>query len=83
MQHSDVTLAGDEELALRIAEEAAAIALDLFKVGSRSQTKDDGTVVTDADRAVERFVVAELGRWRPDDAIFGEEFGQAGSGDRR
>jgi histidinol-phosphatase len=79
----DVRLAADMGLAVRVAEEAAAIALDLFNAGSPSHTKADGTVVTDADHAVERFVVAELRRWRPDDAVLGEEFGQAGSSNRR
>lgn len=59
------------------------MALDLFRAGSPSHIKSDGTVVTDADRAVERFVVAELAKWRPEDAVLGEELGETGSSNRR
>lgn len=78
-----MTLAADMDLAVRIADEAAAIALELFRSGSPVRWKPDGSVVTDADEAVERFVQAELLRARPHDAVFGEELGLTGSGSRR
>lgn len=44
-------------------------------------TKSTATdVVTEADRAVERQVVEELGRVRPGDGVLGEEYGTAGDG---
>jgi histidinol-phosphatase len=47
------------------------------------ETKPDLTPVTDADRATEEVVRAELQRTRPGDAIVGEEFGgDAGAGRR-
>ena len=45
--------------------------------------KPDGSLVTDADRAVETAIVDLLMAGRPGDAVLGEEGGQRGGGDRR
>jgi histidinol-phosphatase len=49
----------------------------------RREQKADGTVVTEADRAVEQAVRGVLAADRPGDAVLGEEGGQTGSGGRR
>lgn len=69
------------ELATRIAADAAATAHRMrteaiTEVDTKSTLTD---VVTAADRAVERQVIADLRRVRPGDAILGEEFGDNGS----
>jgi myo-inositol-1(or 4)-monophosphatase len=68
------------EVAVAVVRPAAAQARRLRSVASTEvDTKTSDTdVVTAADRAVERQVVAELGRRRPGDAVLGEEFGSAG-----
>nr|WP_241429111.1 inositol monophosphatase family protein [Agrococcus sp. ARC_14] len=71
-------------MALRLADAADAISSDRF--GARDlqiATKPDTTFVTDADRAVEQRIRDLLAAERPDDAIFGEEFGQAGDAARQ
>jgi histidinol-phosphatase len=52
------------ELSLRWFRSAGGLTVDV---------KDDGSPVTEADRAVERFLREEIGRRHPDDAIVGEE----------
>jgi fructose-1,6-bisphosphatase/inositol monophosphatase family enzyme len=47
-------------LALRLADEASALALDLLVSGPHSSRKVDGTVVTNADIAVERMLSAHI-----------------------
>jgi histidinol-phosphatase len=62
----------DEAVAL--AQAAGELTLRWF--GSTDldvHTKRDGTPVTEADRAAERFLREELGRRHPDDSIVGEE----------
>ena len=73
----------DLELALRLADEASAIALGYFTRGISAKPKADGTPVTDADLEVERMLSTALASERPGDAILGEEFGEAGSATRR
>ncbi|WP_413319336.1 inositol monophosphatase family protein [Agrococcus sp. 1P02AA] len=74
----------DLALALRLADAADAISLDRFGARDLEITaKPDTTFVTDADRAVEQRIRAVLAAERPGDAIFGEEFGQAGEGSRQ
>ncbi len=67
-------------IAVEIAREAAATARRMRDGGvSGVSTKSTDTdVVTAADRAVERQVVDELRRRRPDDRVLGEEYGDAG-----
>ncbi len=45
--------------------------------------KADGSVVTEADIAVERMLSAALTRHRPSDAVLGEELGAVGQSSRR
>ncbi|MEO7058322.1 MAG: histidinol-phosphatase [Lapillicoccus sp.] len=47
------------------------------------ESKPDLTPVTDADRATEEHIRAQLKRTRPRDAVQGEEFGSTGHGPRR
>lgn len=75
--------ADDLALALRLADLADAISLDRFHATDLVvETKPDLTPVSDADRAVEQAIRAELAISRPGDAVSGEEFGAAGSSSR-
>jgi len=76
---SDLRLARDAALA------GAAIGLDYFAALTRlaRERKPDGSVVTEADRAVETAIRTVLADARPDDAVLGEEAGQTGRGSRR
>lgn len=77
-------LAHDLELALRLADAADAQSLPRFDVSDlKISTKDDRTHVTDADLATERAIREVLAVERPDDGIFGEEFGVEGSTHRQ
>ena len=74
----------DLALALDIADAADEITLARFGADDLTvHTKADRTPVSDADRAVEQVVRATLAKGRPDDAIWGEEFGDEGSSARR
>lgn len=68
------------EIAVSVAREAARTAREMRSVGITDVgTKSTATdVVTAADRAVERQITAALRRVRPQDAVFGEEYGDAG-----
>lgn len=72
------------EEAARAAEAAADLArreiLPRFR-RVRVETKDDGSPVTEADRAAERAIRGQLRRAFPDFAIAGEEYGQEGRDD--
>jgi len=73
----------DLEAAARAAEAAAdrarAEILPRFRVVA-TETKADGSPVTEADRAAERAIRAVLGEAFPDVPILGEEFGEEGRG---
>ncbi|MDG4767007.1 inositol monophosphatase family protein [Solwaraspora sp. WMMD406] len=76
-------------IAVEVARQAAETAREMRRDGvSGLATKSTATdVVTAADRAVERQVVAALRELRPADAVLGEEFGEepgdaVGRGDR-
>ena len=75
----------DLALAQRAALAAAELSLRYFaRVSQLAQDlKADGTIVTEADRAVEGEVRRILLEARPDDACLGEETGESGSGRRR
>jgi histidinol-phosphatase len=76
----------DLELALSLADVADAITLERFRADDLVvETKPDLTPVSEADRAVERALRQRLADLRPEDQVFGEEFGgdEAGSGSRR
>jgi histidinol-phosphatase len=72
-------------LAQQAALAGAAIALRYFAALAElpQELKADGSVVTEADRAVEAAIRAVLVDGRPRDAVLGEEAGQAGVGSRR
>jgi histidinol-phosphatase len=80
---SPLAFADDLALARRLAALATEIALDYFARGVTADRKPDGTVVTPADVHIERALVAELERERPDDAVLGEELGARGTSSRR
>ncbi|NQX12886.1 histidinol phosphatase [Microbacteriaceae bacterium VKM Ac-2855] len=79
-----MTLEDDLRLALRLADAADAISRDRFlSIDLVVDTKPDRTPVTDADKAVETAIRDILAAERPDDSIFGEEFGTAGESARQ
>jgi len=74
----------DLALALELADLADAITNTRFGASDLVvESKPDTTPVSDADTAVERAIRAHLAEHRPDDAIWGEEFGVVGDGPRR
>ncbi|HWF57974.1 MAG TPA: inositol monophosphatase family protein [Candidatus Dormibacteraeota bacterium] len=77
--------AGDDlELALDLAELADEITTARFgDPALRIDTKSDDTPVTDADRAVEEMIRAQLARARPGHAVLGEEGGASGPAEWR
>jgi histidinol-phosphatase len=71
----------DLDLALALADIADSITLEHYRaVGLKVETKPDRTLVTEADRAVERALRDRLAQARPADAIIGEEYGGAEAG---
>lgn len=77
---SDREVHEDLQLALALADRADAITLDRFgALDLRIDTKPDLSPVTDADESAESELRTALTRERPDDAIFGEEFGGTAS----
>ncbi len=76
----DGDLTADLALALRIADAADAVTMSRFDAADLDiRTKADATHVTEADLAAERAIRALLAEERPDDGVFGEEFGATGS----
>jgi len=75
--------AADLALAQRLADAARGVSLAYFRGELRRWIKDDGTLATEADLAVEDALRAQLAVERPDDAILGEERGLSGAGPRR
>ncbi|MGA4846493.1 inositol monophosphatase family protein [Streptomyces sp. G5(2025)] len=75
----------DLALAQQAALTGAAVALrhQARVAALRPHLKDDGSVVTEADIAVEEEVRRVLLAGRPDDAFLGEETGELGTGSRR
>jgi histidinol-phosphatase len=74
----------DLRLAHVIADQVDALTLERFHAQDlRVETKPDLTPVTDADRAAEEIIRAQLGRTRPRDAVHGEEMADTGHGPRR
>lgn len=72
-------------LARRAALAGAAVGLRYFAALAvlPQEVKSDGSVVTEADRAVEAAIREVLAEERPRDAILGEEAGQTGEASRR
>lgn len=75
----------DLQVALAAARAGAEVGLRYFAALAAlpTESKADGSVVTEADRAVEAAIRDVLARARPDDAVLGEEAGQSGTGSRR
>ncbi|KZE91193.1 inositol monophosphatase family protein [Microbacterium sp. TNHR37B] len=77
-------LTSDLELALRIADAADAVTMSRFDAADLSvQTKADASPVTEADLAAERAIRDVLASERPEDGVFGEEFGASGDASRQ
>ena len=70
-----MNLSDDMLLAHRLAEVAGKTALWYFCGNPRRRFKADGSVVTEADLAVERALVEILAAERPGDAVLAEESG--------
>jgi histidinol-phosphatase len=71
-------------VALRLADAADAVSMARFDAADLDvQIKADATHVTEADLATERAIRDILARERPEDGIFGEEFGSSGSTTRQ
>ena len=62
-------------LANRLADEAGKIAQQFYRQPFHVSIKDDDTPVTIADRAIEERMLEILAAERPDDGIYGEEYG--------
>ncbi len=70
------SVAEDLALALDLADAADALTLDRFgALDLHIETKPDLTPVTDADKSAEELLRSSLTASRPEDSIFGEEFG--------
>ncbi len=80
----DGLVSRDLELALRLADAADAQSLPRFDSADLEiSTKADNSHVTDADLATERAIRSILEVERPEDGIFGEEYGAQGSTQRQ
>lgn len=67
-------LAADLDLAIRLAREAGAATLAIYRGGDFDTVqKSDGSPITAADRAANAIIMAGLRAERPDDAILSEE----------
>jgi inositol-phosphate phosphatase/L-galactose 1-phosphate phosphatase/histidinol-phosphatase len=67
--------------AIEITRQASAVALSHFRRPIEVVSKPDHSPVTVADRETEAAIRAELERRFPGEPIFGEEYGQSGSGE--
>lgn len=77
-------LSADLALALELADAADNVTMARFDAADLSvDLKADASHVTEADLAAERAIRSILGQERPDDGIFGEEFGATGSTHRQ
>jgi len=76
-------LAADLALARSLAAAADATARREHAAGVRTETKADGTPVTNVDLAVDRVLVDALREARAQDAILSEESGLHGASGRR
>jgi histidinol-phosphatase len=71
---ADPSLAELLDVAVDLARRAGELTLEWFRTDDLAiERKDDGTPVTAADRAAERFLRQEITDRFPDDAIVGEE----------
>lgn len=78
-----MTFQSDLNLAIELANIADAISLERFRaLDLHVENKPDRTPVTDADRSVEQAIKKVLNEKVPNDALIGEEFGNAGNASR-
>ena len=73
----------DIRLAQRLADAAGAAIRPLFRAPFDTERKADASPVTAADRAAESAMRAILEAERPQDGIFGEEYGVVREGAER
>jgi histidinol-phosphatase len=74
----------DLKLAHELADLADEITLSRFRAEDlQVETKPDLTPVSEADRAVEQAMRERLAELRPDDSVFGEEYGSSTAPDSR
>ncbi len=72
------------ELAREIADAAARVTADFFRSPKlETERKADGSVVTPADRSIERGARERIAEVFPGDAVLGEEFGEGDGGAAR
>jgi histidinol-phosphatase len=83
MTATNYTLDADLALAHELADTARTISLKYFRKQPKQRRKADGSIVTEADEAVEDELRRLLAIARPTDAILGEERGASGAGPRR
>lgn len=62
-------------LAERLADAVRPVVLEKFRSGIDHEAKGDESPVTDSDRAAEKIMREMISAERPEDGIFGEEFG--------
>ncbi|HSJ10148.1 MAG TPA: inositol monophosphatase family protein [Longimicrobiales bacterium] len=74
---------GDLDFAVEVAWRAGRAALAHYQTGITAQAKPDASPVTAADLGAERIARSLIADRFPDDAIFGEEDGESGSGAHR
>lgn len=80
----DGDLSDDLALALQLADAADAVSMARFDADDLSvSVKADASFVTEADLATEKAIRDLLAAERPDDGVFGEEFGASGSTTRQ
>lgn len=80
----DGDLTADLALAQRLADAADAVTMSRFDASDLVvDLKADQSHVTEADLAAERAIRAMLEQERPDDGVFGEEFGSSGESTRQ
>ena len=73
----------DLSLGHSLADAAIGIALSFFRREFRRWSKDDGSLATEVDLAIEDELRSRLATARPGDAMLGEERGQTGESSRR
>lgn len=78
MQQNTEDFADWRDFALELANDAAEQARTMVRAGITADTKSNGTIVTNVDHAIERFLRERISAAYPDHAILGEEFGQTG-----
>ncbi|MCR2825297.1 inositol monophosphatase family protein [Microbacterium sp. zg.Y909] len=80
----DGDLSEDLAFALRLADAADAVSMTRFDAPDLDvRTKADASHVTEADLATERAIRQLLEAERPDDGVFGEEYGSSGDAARQ